>query len=56
MLRAAAFLQKSLEAELAAQTAASWERRAHYEALAVAWRRMAETAYQDNLPAQRLAA
>jgi hypothetical protein len=56
MLRAARFLEKSLEAELAAQSATTDHARNHFAELARTWRRMAEDVFQDSLPAQRLAA
>jgi hypothetical protein len=56
MLRAAAFLQKSIEADLAAEAAASIEDRDRFEAIARSWRRMAEDVFMDHLPPARLAA
>ena len=48
MLRAAQFLEKSFEAELAALSAETEAGREHFAVLARAWRRMAEDAYKDN--------
>ena len=56
MLRAAAFLQKSLEADLAADAAVSNDERNRFEAIARSWRRMAEDVFQDHLPEAKLAA
>ena len=50
MLRAARFLEKSFEAELAALSAETEHARNHFAELARAWRRMAEDTFQDNLP------
>jgi hypothetical protein len=56
MLRAARFLEKSVEAELASLSAETDQARDHFAELARAWRRMAEACFQDNLPEERLAA
>jgi hypothetical protein len=52
MLRAARFLEKSFEAELAALSAETEHARTHFAELARAWRRMAEECFEDNLPGQ----
>ena len=56
MLRAAAFLQKSIEADMAAETAGSKEDVRRLRAIARSWRRMAEDVFNDHLPTARLAA
>lgn len=56
MLRAARFLEKSFEADLAAQTAETDAGRNHFAELARAWRRMAQDAFELDLPARGLAA
>ena len=56
MLRAARFLEKSFEADLAALTAETEAGRTHFTELARAWRRMAEDAFNGDIPVQRLAA
>ena len=55
MLRAARFLEKSFEAELAALSAETEHGRKHFADLAATWRRMAEDVFHDSLP-QPLAA
>lgn len=50
MLRAAVFLEKSLEADMAAYSAPSDAERAYHAALARTWRRMAEFVFKDNVP------